>query len=114
MLRIGPKDLRRIHKSKIAFPRKTRIQPRNLGQMGNIEVHLFAAARSAVGHRTVTASGKTLAEVVASLIADYPAFAAVEPRCSYLVNGLAARGDLDLINLAAGARVDVLPPFAGG
>ncbi|PHX61026.1 MAG: molybdopterin synthase sulfur carrier subunit [Actinobacteria bacterium] len=83
-------------------------------QMGNIEVHLFAAARSAVGHRTVTASGKTLAEVVASLIADYPAFAAVEPRCSYLVNGLAARGDLDLINLAAGARVDVLPPFAGG
>ena len=82
--------------------------------VGTVEVHLFAAARSAVGQGSVTASGKTLAAVVESLIGDYPAFAAVAPRCSYLVDGLAVHGDLDLVNLGDASRVDVLPPFAGG
>ena len=79
-----------------------------------MEVHLFAAARSAVGQGSVTASGKTLAAVLESLIGDYPAFAAVAPRCSFLVDGLAVHGDLDLVNLIGASRVDVLPPFAGG
>ena len=79
-----------------------------------MEVHLFAAARSAVGQRSVRVSGKTLAAVVESLIGDYPAFAAVAPRCSYLVDGLAVHGDFDLVNLVDALRVDVLPPFAGG
>ena len=79
-----------------------------------MEVHLFAAARSAVGQGSVTASGKTLAAVLESLIGDYPAFAAVAPRCSFLVDGLAVHGDLDLVNLLGASRVDVLPPFAGG
>ncbi|MFZ4496979.1 MAG: MoaD/ThiS family protein [Candidatus Nanopelagicales bacterium] len=82
--------------------------------MGTVEVHLFAAARSAVGQGSVIASGKTLAAVVESLIGDYPGFAAVAPRCSYLVDGLAIHGDLDLVNLVDASRVDVLPPFAGG
>ncbi len=79
-----------------------------------MEVHLFAAARSAVGQGSVTASGTTLAAVVESLIGDYPGFAAVAPRCSYLVDGLAVHGDLDLVSLLGATRVDVLPPFAGG
>ncbi len=79
-----------------------------------MEVHLFAAARSAVGQGSVIASGTTLAAVVESLIVDYPAFASVAPRCSYLVDGLAVHGDLDLVNLIGASRVDVLPPFAGG
>ena len=82
--------------------------------MQQVEVHLFAAARSAVGYPTVTATGASLGEVVDSLVRSYPAFAQVAPRCSYLVDGLAAHGDLALVHLAAGARVDVLPPFAGG
>lgn len=82
--------------------------------MGTVEVHLFAAARSAVGQGSVTVSGKTLAEIVGSLISDYPGFAAVAPRCSYLVDGLAVHGDLNLVNLVDVLRVDVLPPFAGG
>ncbi len=79
-----------------------------------MEVHLFAAARSAVGQGSVIASGTTLAAVVESLMVDYPAFASVAPRCSYLVDGLAVHGDLDLVNLIGASRVDVLPPFAGG
>ena len=79
-----------------------------------MEVHLFAAARSAVGQGSVTAAGTTLAAVVESLIGDYPGFAAVAPRCSFLVDGLAVHGDLDLVNLVDASRVDVLPPFAGG
>lgn len=82
--------------------------------MEQVEVHLFAAARSAVGYPTVTASGASLGEVVDSLVRSYPAFAAVAPRCSYLVDGLAAHGDLALVSLGPGSRVDVLPPFAGG
>lgn len=79
-----------------------------------VEVHLFAAARAAVGHATLAVPGVTLADVVSALLADYPAFAAVAPRCSYLIDGLAAHGDLNLIPLVAGSRIDVLPPFAGG
>lgn len=77
-------------------------------------MHLFAAARAAVGQASVTTSPASLGAVVALLIAKYPAFAAVAPRCSYLVNGLAAHGDLALVSLGPGSRVDVLPPFAGG
>ena len=55
-----------------------------------------------------------MAAVVESLIVDYPGFAAVAPRCSYLVDGLAVHGDLNLVNLVDALRVDVLPPFAGG
>lgn len=90
------------------------IWARTLGLVVTVEVHLFAAARSAVGYPTVTTSGATLGDVVNSLISAHPAFAQVAPRCSYLVDGLAAHGDLALVHLAAGARVDVLPPFAGG
>jgi molybdopterin converting factor small subunit len=38
----------------------------------------------------------------------------VRPRCSFLVDGLAAHGDPEEILLEDGATLDVLPPFAGG
>jgi len=79
-----------------------------------ISVHLFAAARAAVGADHVSVPAATLGEVIARLSADHPRFATVAPHCSYLVDSLATHGDPAGVALAPGARVDVLPPFAGG
>ena len=81
---------------------------------GEINVHFFAAARAAVGSEEVSIPSDSLSGVLDRLVADYPKFAAVRPRCSYLVDGLAVHGDPAEIQLKAGARLDVLPPFAGG
>ena len=80
--------------------------------MSAAEIHLFAAARAAVGAAMVTADPGPLSAVLDGIEAGHPAFGSVRPRCSYLVDGLAVHGeDADV---AAGSRVDVLPPFAGG
>ena len=76
-----------------------------------VEVHLFAAAKAAVGAPVVTAAPGSLGEVLDEISSRYPAFAEVRPRCSFLVDGLAARPD---VPVPVGSRVDVLPPFAGG
>ena len=81
---------------------------------GEINVHFFAAARAAVGAHEVTIPADSLEGVLDRLVADYPEFAAVRPRCSYLIDGVAVQGDLAEIHVEPGARVDVLPPFAGG
>ena len=77
-----------------------------------VEVHLFAAARAAVGQAVVTVPAGSLTGVLDRLEADHPAFAAVRPRCSYLVDEVAAHDAA--VEVPAGSRVDVLPPFAGG
>ncbi|MHB1066965.1 MAG: MoaD/ThiS family protein [Candidatus Nanopelagicales bacterium] len=79
---------------------------------GTVEVHLFAAARAAVGRSVVEAKPAALAEILGRIEAAHPAFSAVRPRCSYLVEGLAVHDEGLLV--AAGSRVDVLPPFSGG
>jgi molybdopterin synthase sulfur carrier subunit len=79
-----------------------------------VDVHLFAAARAAVGSAHVQVAPGTLATICAELDARYPEFAAVRPRCSFLLNEVAVHGDLASIEISAGSRLDVLPPFAGG
>ncbi len=78
---------------------------------GQVEVHLFAAAKSAVGRATVTAAPGSVAAILDDLTARHPGFAAVRPQCSYLVDGLSAT---PADPVPAGGRLDVLPPFAGG
>ncbi|WP_448853503.1 MoaD/ThiS family protein [Corynebacterium frankenforstense] len=87
--------------------------------MSTIEVHYFAAARAAAGTalERVEAPG-TLSELVARLAAAHSgtteagmSLASVLERCSFLVDG--ARSELSA-SLDDAARVDVLPPFAGG
>ncbi len=81
---------------------------------GEIKVHFFAAARAAIGSQELSIPFDSLSGVLDRLVADHPEFAAVRPRCSYLVDGIAVHGDPAEIQLEAGARLDVLPPFAGG
>jgi molybdopterin converting factor small subunit len=77
-----------------------------------IEVYLFAAARAAAGVDLLVVRGSTLGEVLAAAVAQAPGLGPVLDRCSVLVDGIAAHEVGALV--PAGARVDVLPPFAGG
>ncbi len=77
-----------------------------------VEVHLFAAARAAVGASIVPAIPGSLRSILDRLCDEHPAFATVRPRCSVLVDGVAVHGED--VEVAPGGRVDVLPPFAGG
>jgi molybdopterin converting factor small subunit len=56
----------------------------------------------------------TLATILAGLEEQSPAFAGVRPQCSYLIEGVSVHGDPAHVEVPAGSRVDVLPPFAGG
>ena len=76
-----------------------------------VDVHLFAAARAAVGTSQLSVPAGHLSVVLDSIEAAHPAFSAVRPRCSYLVDGLTVHEDVEV---PSGSRVDVLPPFAGG
>lgn len=77
-----------------------------------VEVHLFAAARAAVGEGIVMVQPGTLESVLEDLCTRFPSFTAVRPRCSYLLDEVSC-ADLHAV-IAGGSRIDVLPPFAGG
>ena len=77
-----------------------------------MEIHLFAAARAAVGQGTVRLAPASLGALMDELCAAYPDFGPVRARCSYLLDEVAVH-DED-VEVGAGSRVDVLPPFAGG
>ena len=77
----------------------------------DVEVHLYAAARAAVGTPKVRVPAGRLSAVLDAIEAAHPAFASVRPRCSYLVDEVAVHDD---VAVPVGSRVDVLPPVAGG
>ena len=74
----------------------------------------YAGAADAAGGpgAHLETSDLTAAELTALLGRDNPRLAEVLPRCTLLVDGSPVREPGELIG--AGARVDVLPPFAGG
>lgn len=75
------------------------------------QVHLFAAARAAAGSSQLDVEAGSLSDVLDRLVVMAPGLAEVLPRCSFLIDGVAARADAVV---PAGGRLDVLPPFAGG
>jgi molybdopterin synthase sulfur carrier subunit len=77
-----------------------------------MQVRYFAAAKAALGRAADTVEAATIGELEAQLVAGAPDAAAVLARCSYLVDGASTRDRAT--PLAGVARVDVLPPFAGG
>jgi sulfur-carrier protein len=84
----------------------------------SVTVRYWAAAKEAVGLAEEQVSATTLAEALALVRdrhADRPRFEQVLPMCSVLVDGdpVGVR-DPATIDLAAGACIEVLPPFAGG
>ncbi len=76
-----------------------------------VEVRYFAGAVDAAGTRTETLDVTTVGELRALLLERYgDAMARVLRTGSFLVDGVVSRDDAKPL----GARVDVLPPFAGG
>lgn len=83
-----------------------------MADVPTVEVHLFAAARAAVGESSVTAEPGTLGSVLDELGRRYPDFVRVRPQCSFLLDEVSCSDPVAVVG--AGSRVDVLPPFAGG
>ena len=77
-----------------------------------VEVRYFAAARDAAGTASEQLNGaSTVGELKALLVERYgDGMARVVASGSFLVDGVVSRDDARKL----GARVDVLPPFAGG
>lgn len=80
--------------------------------MSDVQVHLFAAARAAVGESSITVQPGTLSSVLDEVSERFPAFARVRPQCSFLLDEVSCTDQS--ASIAAGSRLDVLPPFAGG
>ena len=73
-----------------------------------VEVHLYAAARSAAGVKVIEVSAGSLGDVLREACSQHPGLTPVLERCSTLVDGVAT---VDAASpLAPGSRVDVLPP----
>jgi molybdopterin converting factor small subunit len=79
-----------------------------------MKITFYAGAADAAGSpgAQLDASDLTAAQLTALLARDNARLAEVLPRCTLLVDGTAVRDSETRI--PAGARVDVLPPFAGG
>ena len=77
-----------------------------------VEVRYFAAARDAAGTSSEQLEGPaTVGQLKALLVERYgDGMARVVTSGSFLVDGVVSRDDARPL----GARVDVLPPFAGG
>ncbi|MGZ4540116.1 MAG: MoaD/ThiS family protein [Blastococcus sp.] len=79
----------------------------------SVTVRYFAGARAASGVDTETRSAARLDELVGQIVAAHgPKLERVLTACSFLVDGTSTRDRA--LQLAPGAVVDVLPPFAGG
>ncbi len=76
-----------------------------------VRVHYWAGAQRAAGVDTEEIDGVATVAALRSLLAGRPALAKVAAVASFLVDEVPA-GDTTVI--PDGARVDVLPPFAGG
>jgi len=79
----------------------------------SVTVRYFAGARAASGVDTETRTAGSLDELVGQIVAAHgPKLERVLTACSFLVDGTSTRDRA--LQLAPGAVVDVLPPFAGG
>jgi molybdopterin synthase sulfur carrier subunit len=84
----------------------------------SVTVRYWAAAKEAAGLAEEKVSATTLADALAharARHADRPRFSHVLELSSLLIDGDPVGGrDPATVRLADGARIEVLPPFAGG
>jgi len=83
-----------------------------------VTVRYWAAAREAAGLVEEQVEAATLADALSSVRArhaDRPRFAQVLGLCSFLIDGdPVGKRDPASVVLTDGARIEALPPFAGG
>jgi molybdopterin converting factor small subunit len=86
------------------------------GTTTTVELRFFAAARAALGRpaqRLDLETGTTVADVLADLAVATPGAAPVLRRCAVLLDGRRVADPATAV-VPDGARLDLLPPFAGG
>jgi molybdopterin converting factor small subunit len=76
-----------------------------------VTVRYWAAARAAAGTDSDVQPGATVGEVVDAAVAAHPGLERVARVATFLLEGRKAGRE---VPVAAGATVEVLPPFAGG
>ncbi|MGO4596044.1 MoaD/ThiS family protein [Terrabacter sp. 2RAF25] len=76
-----------------------------------VTVRYWAAARAATGTDSEQRSGATVGEVVDAAVVAHPDLGHVATVATFLLDGRKVGRDHVV---AAGATVEVLPPFAGG
>ena len=86
--------------------------------MAKVTIQYWAAAREAAGVDLESVEARTLADALDAIVArrgDDGRLRSVLARSSFLVDGAPAgrRAPADLV-LPEAARIEVLPPFAGG
>lgn len=79
--------------------------------MPQVTIRYFAAARAAAGESTATATATSIEDLIGTVSADRPELARVLSICTFLLDGERATPTTPLHE---GARIDALPPFAGG
>ena len=86
--------------------------------LDSVEIHYFAAARAAAGVERESVTAATLGELLDDRAAHHRgttdagmSLGEIFDRCTFLVDGRNSGRDTPP---AGAARVDVLPPFAGG
>jgi molybdopterin converting factor small subunit len=78
-------------------------------------IRYWAAAKDAAGLPEEPFEARTLGELMGKITLNRGELAIVLKRSSFLIDGdPVGRRDHDQIELAEGATVEVLPPFAGG
>jgi molybdopterin synthase sulfur carrier subunit len=86
--------------------------------VANVTIRYWAAAKEAAGLTSESAEADTLAELVRVVLdrhPDRPRLAAVLGSCAYLIDEQpVGKRAPETIQLADGAMVEALPPFAGG
>jgi sulfur-carrier protein len=85
--------------------------------MARVTIQYWAAAREAAGVAAEPVDAQTLAEVLDVIVArrEDGRLRSVLQTCSFLVDGEpAARSAAAALELSDGARIEVLPQFAGG
>lgn len=81
--------------------------------VGVVTVRYWAGARAAAGRAEEELDAATIGDLLVQVAAQHD-IERVITACSLLVDGVNVRREDTNRALAAGAVVDVLPPFAGG
>jgi molybdopterin converting factor small subunit len=81
------------------------------GPAPGVTVRYWAAARAAAGADSDVQQGETVGAVVDAAVAAHPGLERVARVATFLLDGRKVGRE---VPVAAGATVEVLPPFAGG
>ena len=89
-------------------------EPESATATATVTVRYWAGARQAAGVESDTVTAGTVGQALDAVVAARPALAPVLALSSVLVDGEAGSAQERDREIAPGAVIEILPPFAGG